>query len=95
MARGTGGLMTDAAADTLTRLASQEKAVERRVGKTGRNGVPLDVIRRAHYTAPNNRCLRGHLPPIAATLNKVLKRDAPGGFPAREILFFASLGSND
>jgi hypothetical protein len=33
---------------------------------------------------------RGHLPPIAATLNKVLKRDAPGGFPARAILFFAS-----
>jgi 3-methyl-2-oxobutanoate hydroxymethyltransferase len=28
------------------------------------------------------------LPPIAATLNKVLKRDAPGGFPARAIFVF-------
>jgi 3-methyl-2-oxobutanoate hydroxymethyltransferase len=28
------------------------------------------------------------LPPIAATLNKVLKRDAPGGSSARAILFF-------
>jgi len=51
--------MTDAAdaADTLTRLASQEKAVERRVGETRRNGAPLDVVRGAQYTAQNNRCL--------------------------------------
>jgi molybdopterin converting factor small subunit len=35
----------------------------------------------------DNRSVRGHLPPIAATLNKVLKRDAPGGLSARAILF--------
>jgi molybdopterin converting factor small subunit len=38
---------------------------------------------------------RGHLPPIAATLNKVLKRDAPGGFPVRAILLCVALGSNE
>ena len=34
----------------------------------------------------NNRRCRGDLPPIAATLNKVLKRDAPGG-TARALSF--------
>ena len=30
---------------------------------------------------------RGLLPPIAATLNKALKRDSPGGHSARAFLF--------
>jgi hypothetical protein len=33
---------------------------------------------------------RGHLPPIAATLNKVLKRDAPGGLSRPGDFVFAS-----
>src|SRR5690242_7673308 len=48
----------------------------------------LDGPTPRHYTANDKRSFRGHLPPIAATLNKVLKSErARRPFTARAILF--------
>ena len=93
MARGTDGLTTDAAegADTLTGLGWREGQSRDESADGVATVLSLDDATRSNYTQPNNRRFRGHLPPIAATLNKVLKRDAPGGSPVRAILL--SLGA--
>ena len=39
----------------------------------------VDTPASPRYCTPTIEVARGDLPPIAATLNKVLKRDAPGG----------------
>src|SRR3954469_2390431 len=58
----------------------RDRTVERRAaGGRGNDSTSLDATSWPHYTAPDNRSARGLLPPIAATLNKELKSDAPGG----------------
>ena len=70
-------------------LAEQEPASTGTYGPFGtlesRGALTVEATR---LTYRNNRSARGHLPPIAATLNKVLKRDAPGGSHARALSFF-------
>src|SRR5205823_11572239 len=74
---------------------SDQKCTRRHITVQQNQSPRLDDKSEEHYTAPNNRRFRGHLPPIAATLNKVLKRDAPGGSSVRAILFSVSPGVAD
>jgi hypothetical protein len=81
-ARGTaeGTAVATDGADTLVWSAvagADSRETSRR--RTRQRFPSLDATSWPHYTAPDNRSARGLLPPIAATLNKELKSDAPGG----------------
>src|SRR5689334_18727634 len=92
-ARGTaeGAAVATDGADTLEWAAVMvADSGETSRQRTRQPFVSLDAATRPHYTAPDNRSSRGHLPPIAATLNKELKSDAPGG-PFRPGIFVLCL----